>query len=327
MKRLFSAVALGLGLVLAAGNSVAQSAGEAYPARTIKLIAPGPPGASTDAVTRLVADKLSQSMGQPVVVENRPGANGVVAVRTLMQSKPDGYTLALLYSDSLVITPFLSKTPPFDPLKDVAYISTIGVTTPFIIAVHPSVPAQSFNDLVRLAKSAPKRVRYSTYGQGSGPQLSFESLATHIGAELLHVPYKGGAASYQAAVAGEVDVVSMTSSTDLIKAGRLRALAVGGSKRWPGFPDVPSLGELGYPTDIFMPVVYGFAAPVGTPPEIVNRLAREFKRITDMPDIIERFERAATYASWADATAYRDTLGRMIDTYQPVIRRLGLATD
>lgn len=329
MRKLALTLVAGLGLVMGVLSASAQtgSGGEAYPSRVIRLIAPGPPGASTDAVTRLVADKLSQAMGQPVVVENRAGANGVVAVRALMSARPDGYTVALMYSDSLVIAPFLSKTPLFVPLKDIAYICTIGVTTPFIIAAHPSVPVQNFADLVRLAKSAPKRVRYSTYGAGSGPQLSFESVATHIGADLLHVPYKGGAASYQAAVAGEVDVVAMTSSTDLIKAGRLKALAVGGTKRAKAFPEVPTLGELGYPTDVFTPVVYGFAAPVGTPPEIMNRLSREFKRIAEMPDIIERFEHAATYASWADATEYRETLARMIRTYEPVIRRLGLATD
>lgn len=326
MRRLLLALALAPAVV---GVSLAQpgSGAEPYPARTIKLIAPGPPGASTDAVTRLVADKLSQSMGKAVVVENRPGANGVIAIRTLMSANPDGYTLGLLYSDSLVITPFLSKKPLLDPLKDIAYISAIGITSPFIIAVHPSVPAQSFQDLVQLAKSEPKRIRYSTYGLGSGPQLSFESLAAKVGADLLHVPYKGGAASYHAAVAGEVDAVAMTSSTELIKAGRLRALAVGGNKRAADFPNIPTLGELGYPTEIFTPVVYGFAAPVGTPSEIIDQLAREFKKITEMPDIAERFERVATYATWMDAANYRETLARMIKTNRPVIDRLGLATE
>lgn len=326
MRKLLLAASLLLGC--AAGFAQAPSAeGGAYPSRPIRIIAPGPAGAATDLVTRAVADKLAVAMGQPMVVDNKAGANGMIAVRTLMAAKPDGYTIALLYSDSLAISPYLVKAQPFEPIKDITYIATIARTSPLLVVVHPSVPAQNFADLVKLARSAPKRVKYSTYGIGSAAHLGFEMLGAQGSVDWLHVPYKGGPQSYQAVLAGEVDMTVMTSTGDYVRAGKVRALAVSGRKRLAAFPEVPSLGELGYSDQVFAPVVFGFAAPVATPPEIISRLAEELRKVSVLPEIAQSFGVLATEPYWMDGPAYRHLIEGMISSYVPVIRRLGITID
>ena len=184
----------------------------------------------------------------------------------------------------------------------------------------------SFAEYVSLAKQAPKKVSFSTYGLGSVPQLSFEMMAAQAGIELLHVPYKGGAESYRAAVAGDVDSVAGTSFTDLLKAGRLRPIAIGASKRSPEFPQVPTFAELGYGDQIFGPVFYGMAAPAGTPREIVNRLTAELKALAQMPDIAQRLRTVGTEPFSTGPEELVNMVRTHSDRYAPLIRKLGLNT-
>ncbi|MDO8277965.1 MAG: tripartite tricarboxylate transporter substrate binding protein [Burkholderiaceae bacterium] len=304
----------------------AGAAAQTWPDRPIRIVVGAQPGASGDTLTRLVADKLSKALNQTVVVENRPGGGGTIGVRAGVTAKPDGYTLLSLYSDTLVVAPFLAKTPPYDALKDLTYVGGFGRSSSFILAVNPAVPAQTFEEYIRLAKASPKPMTFSSYGLGSVPQLGFEMMAEKAGIQLLHVPYKGGAESYQAAVAGYVDAVAGTSFVELLRSGRLRPLAIGGNRRSPLFPNVPTMSELGYGTQIFGPVTYSLAVPAGTPKDIVNRLAVELKRITEQTDVAQKMATVASEPNWIPGDEYLDVLRQGVSLYEPVIRRLGLST-
>ncbi len=318
-------VRMAMAACLIAFGAISSAFAQAFPDRPIRLVVGGPPGASADFMARMMGDKLSKALGQPVVIENRPGAGGVLAAKAVATAKPDGYTLLMLFSDNIVVAPFLQKVLPYDPLKELIFVSAIGRSFPFILAVNPNLPVQTFDDYVRLAKSAPKRVSFSTYGLGSLPQLSFEIMSAKIGAELLHVPFKGGAESYQAAVAGNVDSVAGTSFIELLKSGRLRPLAVGGAKRSSNFPSLPTFAELGFGDSLFLGVTFGIAAPAGTPREIVDRLALELKSITQMPDVTERMPAVGIEPFYAGTEEFTGLMRAGINTFAPLIKSLGLA--
>lgn len=305
--------------------NILPAIGQTWPDRTIKLVVGSPPGASADFMARLVAERVGKSLGQQVVVENRPGAGGVLAVKSVVTSKADGYTLLLLYSDNMLVAPYLQKTQPYDPLKDLAYVGAVARSYNFILAVNPKLPVQTFDDYIKLAKSSPKRVSFSTYGLGSLPQLGFEIMSAKVGAELLHVPYKGGAESYQAAIAGDVDSVAGTSFTELLKSGRLRPLAIGGGKRSAMFPNIPTFAELGFGDQLFLGVTFGVAAPAGTPRSIIDRLAAELKAITQSPDVAERLPTVAAEPFFAGPDEMLSLIRTGVSIYAPLIGKLGLA--
>jgi tripartite-type tricarboxylate transporter receptor subunit TctC len=309
-------------LLVAATAAGAQT----YPDRPIKLVVGAPPGGSGDLVARVTAEKLSKSLGQPVVVDNRPGAGGVLGVKTVLSAKPDGHTLLLFFADNLTIAPLLARTPPYDSLKDLQYVGAVARSNSFFLAVNPKVPAQTFDEFLKLAKSASKKISYSTYGLGSYPQLSFEIFSSRAGLDMLHVPYKGGVESQQAAVAGTVDAVSAINIVELIKGGKLRALAVGGTKRSPHFPSVPTFNELGFGDQIFGPVVYGVAAPAGTPPQIVQLLSAEVRRIAEAPDMAEKLAPIVTEPYAASGEQITTMVKNAMEVYRPIIQRLGLDT-
>ncbi|MGE0799471.1 MAG: Bug family tripartite tricarboxylate transporter substrate binding protein [Lautropia sp.] len=321
MKKLFATLGLGCAVLLAAGESAAQQ----WPDRPVKLVVGAPPGGAADFVARYVSDKLTRSLGQAVVVENRPGAGGVVAVKSMLGAKPDGYTLLLFFADNFTIAPQLAKTPPYDSLKDVSYIGAVARSRSFFVAVHPSVPAQTFEEFVKLAKGAPGKVTYATYGLGTFPHLSFEMLVARAGIDMVHVPYKGGVESQQAVVAGDVNAVAAINIVELIKAGRLRALALGGAKRSEVLPLVPTLAELGYGEEVFGPVVYGVAAPAAVPPAIIERLSREVRNAAEAADGPEKLNGIASEPYWASGEQMRTMVRQASASYAPIIQRLSLA--
>jgi tripartite-type tricarboxylate transporter receptor subunit TctC len=277
-------------------------------------------------MTRLVAAHLSSALKQTVVVDNRPGAGGLIGVKQAISAKPDGHTFVLLYTDNVTVAPFLQKPRAFDPFKDLAYVGTVARSNPFILAVNPKVPANTFAEFIALAKSAPRKVSYSTYGIGSVPQLGFEMMAAQAAVEMVHAPYKGGAASYQAAVAGDVNAVAGTSFTELLRSGKLRPLAIGGNKRSMEFPEIPTFAELGYGDQIFSPVYYGLAAPAGTPKEIIARVAEELRLFTQTPDMPKKLAAFATEPFYADPSEFRKIAERGANLYAPMIEKLGLST-
>lgn len=266
--------------------AIAQGAGT-YPARPVRMIVPFPPGGGADLTARLVGQKLAERFGQPYVVENRPGSNGVVGIEAAARSAPDGYTFMLVDRGATGINPSLYRKLPYDP-NELAYV---GITAwgPYVLVVNPSVPAKTLDDLVALARVRPGKLNYGSFGTGSLAQMGMEALKAHRGIDLTHVPYKGAALAATAAVSGEVEVTVSSPAALLghIREGRLRALAIGAPRRAASLPDVPTLAEAGG-GDTLLPTYFGFAFPPGTPAAIVTRTSEEIRRIVALPDVAPR---------------------------------------
>ena len=288
---MFARVFVGLFFLFFALPGMAQ-----YPVKPIRLLVPIPPGGGPDIVARLIAPKIAEALGQPVVVENRVGSNGNIAGDYVAKSPPDGYTL-LLGMDSLVaINPHLYAKMPFDPLKDLVPVASL-VSNGFFIAINPSVPAQTLAEFIEFARRANPPLLYASGGNGSQHHLTMERLKTRAGINMVHVPYKGGASAAIATVAGEVSAtMSGTSSAPQIKAGRLRALAFTGRQRSAVMPDVPTVAEL-YP-DFTMVQWYGLFAAAGTPEPVIARLRAEVNKALSQPDVKERLRNAGGVEAW-----------------------------
>ncbi len=267
-----------------------------YPTKPIRLLVPIAPGGGPDIVGRLIAGKLSDAFGQPVVVENRVGSNGNIAGDIVAKSSPDGYTL-LLGMDSLVaINPHLYTKMPFDPQKDLAPVASL-VSNGFFLAVNPSVPAQTFPEFIEYARRANPLLNYASGGNGSQHHLTMERLKARAGIDMVHVPYKSGAPATTATVAGEVAaMMSGTSTAGQIRAGRLRALAFTGPQRSQVLPEVPTIAEF-YP-DFTMVQWYGLFAPAGTPEPVTSRLRAEVNKALGMPDVREKLRNAGGVEPW-----------------------------
>ncbi len=240
--------------------------------RPVKIVVPFPPGGPTDIVGRLVATKLSDSLGQQFVVENRAGAGGTVGSEAVTQAAADGYTLLYGSTSTLAMAPSLYRQLAYDPRKSFAPISLVSIG-PLLIVVNASVPARTLAQLIALAKEKPGSLNYSSAGNATPPHLAAEMFKSMTGVDMVHVPYKGGAPALQAVTAGEVQVLfeGLVTLLPQIKAGRLRALAISGNARDPALPDVPTVAEAGLPA--FQVMFWsGLVAPVGTPPEVVSTL-------------------------------------------------------
>jgi tripartite-type tricarboxylate transporter receptor subunit TctC len=263
--------------VIAAAALLAAAAWAQYPARPIRLLVPNPPGGATDTIARVVAPGLGEALGQPVVVENRPGSNGNLSSELAARSAPDGYTLLLGQDSQIVISPHLYAHLPFDTLKDLAPVATL-VTTQMVLAANPALPVKSLQEFIEFAKRARPPLAYASIGNGSQHHLTMEMLKARAGIELVHVPYKGGGPATVALLAGEVPVMfGGNSVTSHIKAGRLRGLAVAGKKRSAAFPDLPTLSEF-YP-GLEVTAWLGIFAPAGVPAPVIYRLHDEINRL------------------------------------------------
>ena len=287
--------------VVALAALLSHGAAAQYPTKPIRLLVPFPPGGGPDIVGRILAPKLSDALGQTVVVENRVGGNGNVAGEAVARSPADGHTL-LLGNDSLfVINPHLYAKMPFDPLKDLAPVSSL-VSNGFFMAVNPSVPAQTFLEFIEVARRANPPLHYASGGNGSQHHLTMERLKVRAGISMIHIPYKGGAPATTATVAGEVAVMmSGTSTAPQIKAGRLRALAFTGPQRSRILPEVPAIAEF-YP-DFVMVQWYGLFAPAGTPEAVLTRLRAEADKALGLTDVKERLSNAGGVEPWITTPA------------------------
>jgi len=287
--------------VVALAALLSHGAAAQYPTKPIRLLVPFPPGGGPDIVGRILAPKLSDALGQTVVVENRVGGNGNVAGEAVARSPADGHTL-LLGNDSLfVINPHLYAKMPFDPLKDLAPVASL-VSNGFFMAVNPSVPAQTFLEFIEVARRANPPLHYASGGNGSQHHLTMERLKVRAGISMIHIPYKGGAPATTATVAGEVAVMmSGTSTAPQIKAGRLRALAFTGPQRSRILPEVPAIAEF-YP-DFVMVQWYGLFAPAGTPEAVLTRLRAEADKALGLTDVKERLSNAGGVEPWISTPA------------------------
>jgi tripartite-type tricarboxylate transporter receptor subunit TctC len=289
----------GCAAVFAAGGACALAAqGELYPSRPIRILATTTPGSGPDIMARLIGTKLTEAWGQQVVVDNRGGASGIIGTEIAARAAPDGYTLLIMTSSHVIVQALFQKLN-YDLLRDFVPIGLIA-TTPFILAVNPSVAAHSLKDLIALAKARPGELRYGTGGAGTPPHLATEILAGETGIQLLHVPYKGIVPALTDAVAGQIQmmIAVIPSALPMIKSGKLRALAITGAKRSALVPEVPTVAETvpGYEVIGW----YGLAAPRGTPGDIVSRLNAETTKALQTPEFQERI--AALGAEAAGST-------------------------
>ncbi|HEV8518038.1 MAG TPA: tripartite tricarboxylate transporter substrate binding protein [Burkholderiales bacterium] len=278
---------LAIAIVLLASLGSPPVAAQSYPSKPIRLIVPYAPGGGNDTLSRAIGQKLTQSLGQPLVVDNRAGSGGVIGADIVAKAAPDGYTL-LMASSELAVSVSLIATLPYDPLRDFAPVARVGETS-YLLVVHPSLSAKSVSELIALAKARPGQLNYASAGVGSPLHLAAELFKWMTGTNLVQVTYKGGAPAVTATLAGETQVVfgSVTTTLQLAKAGRVRALAVTSAKRSPLVPDLPTVAEAGVP-GYELVNWYGVLAPARTPKVIVSRLASELAQIMALPDIRER---------------------------------------
>jgi tripartite-type tricarboxylate transporter receptor subunit TctC len=274
---------------------VSESAlAQAWPAKPVRMLVPFPPGGGVDYAARIVGKHLSERLGQPVLVENRAGANGIIALEALKGAPADGYTLGTVSNGPLVINPSMYLKLPYDPVRDFAPIGRL-VNFPLLLVAHPSLPARSVSELIALAKTKPGALTYSSPGVGNGSHLAGELFASMANITLMHIPYKGTAPAATALLAGDVSLAFSSIPTVLphVRAGKLRALAVGDAARVASLPEYPTIAESGVPGyEAFSWA--GVIAPAGTPQEVVKRVNAELGQILRQKAIVEQLAAEGT---------------------------------
>ena len=301
----------------------AQSPGT-WPVRPIRMMLGFAPGGPADIVGRTIAPKLTELLGQQVIIENRGGAGGTVATELVARSTPDGYTLTLASQSSYVFAPWLYPKLGYDPVKDFAPISTV-VNTPYVVAINPRVPAKTVADLVRLGKGKKAFLTFGSSGPGATSHIGGELLAQATGMPLLHVPYKGTGPSLAALVAGEIDIMiaDLGPVLNMVKDGRLRVLAGFGAKRTGAMPGLPTMAEAGFkmhPLD----GRFGVIAPAGVSRDIINRLHSAVVQTTKMPDVRQRFEALGYEVVGDTPEQYAQSIRVELEVFGKLIRGAGI---
>jgi tripartite-type tricarboxylate transporter receptor subunit TctC len=314
--------------VLAALALAASQAafGQAYPAKPVRFVVPYPPGASTDTVARAVAQKLSDTMGQQVFVENRAGASGNIGADHVAKSAPDGYTILLGTDATHTTNVFFGKNFPYDPVKDFTPI-TLAVGNVIVLASHPSVPVASMPELIDYAKKNPGRLAYASSGTGSPHHLSGELLRQMAGIDIVHVPYKGGGQAITDFVGGQVPLMfsSLVTVAPHIKSGKVRALGFVEAKRYPAMPDVPTIAETlpGFEINSWL----GFLGPAGLPPTVQARLHAEIVKALNAPDVRARLEPAGLVVVASTPAEFAAVIKTDLDRRGRLIRAAGIPTE
>lgn len=314
IEKTATVVAAFLSCVLAA-----PAAAQSWPARPVRIIVPYSPGGGIDTVARVMAQKLTEQLGGTFVVENRPGAAGVLGAELVARSAPDGHTL-LASSTEFAINPSVRPKLPYDPFKDFTHISQLA-SVQFILGGHPSVPVRNVKELVALAKAHPGKLTYGSSGAGGGPHLAGELFQSVAGIRWTHVPFKGAAPATVGVISGEIDFVFAATIGLLgpVQSGKLRAIAVTGLKRFVGLPEVPTAGESGVP-GYSATGWYGFYAPAGAAPELVRRLHAEATRALGAPDIKEKLARAGNEYVMSSPEEFTGFLRAEIAKWTKVVR-------
>ncbi len=318
--------AFALTLGLAAFHPFEQARADNYPTRPITIIVSLAAGTGMDTLVRLYADKLSQSLGQPVVIDNRPGGAGVVAGESILKGAPDGYTLAVATSAIMSIRPTLFKQRPFNPLTDFVPISNY-VKSPFVFIVNPSLPVRSVPEFIKYAKERPGQISYSSSGIGGAPHLTAELLKQKFGFDMAHVPYRNSPQSIADVAAGHVQasVAEAGASLPLIKDGKLRAIAVTSATRFPTLPDVPPIAEAVGMPDLEAVSWHVLFARHDTPREIVDKLHGEMKRIMAAPDMQEKIRNIGLIPHESPSVeGLRRYIKAETDKWGALVRQLGL---
>lgn len=320
-----SPIACAFAALAAAASPVGQAqTSDGYPSRPLRMIVAFSPGGPTDLVARLLAQGLSEAMGQPVLVDNRPGAGGTVAGPLIARAAPDGHTLFTAANGEVAIAPALYARLPWDPAKDIAPVSRVGASQ-LVLVVPAAFPAASVKELIALAKAKPGTLNYASSGTGSTAHLSAELLRALAGIDIVHVPYKGAGPALADLAAGQVQLLisGFSSAWPQVRAGRLRALAVTGARRLAAAPDLPTLGETlpGYEVTSW----YGVFVPARTPRPIIDRLNRELGAIIRRPDMVERLVAMGIEPEGNSPEAFAGQLGAETQRWARTVRQAGLA--
>ena len=313
--------------VLTCTSAFAQNVARTYPERPIRIIVTFPPGGPTDIIARAVGQKLVEAWGQPVVVDNRPGAGGNIGTDLAAKSAPDGYTLVLSNFGPLAISPFVYSKLPYDPIKDLTPI-TMAATSWFFVVTNPAVPATTLRELLALAKAKPGQLAFSSSGNASPSHLAGALFQSSAGLKLIHVPYKGGAPAVSAVIGGEVQIAieSPPPIVPQVKAGKLRALGAARANRSPLLPDVPTVSEAGLP-GFEVGSWYGFHAPAGTPKAIIDKLHAEMVKAMGTSELRERFANVGAETIANTPAQYGAFVETELKKWGAVIKAAGVKVD
>ena len=313
-------------LILLAAVPGVQAA-ESYPARPIRFVVPYPPGGTTDILARVIGVKISESMGQQVVVDNRPGAGGNIGTDLVAKAAPDGYTLVVSAVSTLAIGASLYSNLPYDVLKDLAPVALIGAV-PNVLVVNPSVPAKSVRELVALAKAQPGKLNFGSAGTGTTVHFAGELFKMLAGVNMIHVPYRGAAPAMTDLLGGQIQLMFdfLSSSLPYIKAGRIRALAVTSPKRTPLMLELPTVAESGVPGYEVLGY-FGILAPAKTTRSVVGKLNAEVVRIVRLPDVQERLAQEGVDASHARPEEFSRYLANEVEKWAKVVKVSGVRVD
>jgi len=319
-RREFGLGAVALGSAFLSRSAVADD----WPSRIIKLVIPFPPGGANDAIGRVVADKLSKSLGQTVVVENRPGAGGSIGAAQVANAAPDGYTILFGYVGNLAFAKSIYPSLSYDPLTSFVPISNLAMT-PTTLIVNPSLPVHSVKELIEYSKDHPGRLAYSSGGNGTAAHITMAYFCHQAGLSMVHVPYRGTAPSVTDLIAGQVQVTfaAWPGIQAFVKEGRIRALAVSSSQRVPYAPELPTVAEAGIP-GFESTLWYGVLAPANTPVAIVKRLDAELAQIMKLPDILKYLALDGGFPDYKDSETFHAFIGSEIDRWGRIIKAAGI---
>ncbi len=300
---------------------------QAFPTRPIRLICPFPPGGAVDIASRAIAAELGKTIGQPVNVENRPGAGGNIGGAEAVRSAPDGHTLFMTTSGIQAINPVLYSKMPFDPAKDLVPVAAL-VSLSNVLVVHPSVKANSVQEVIALAKAQPKGLNGASSGSGTSIHMSLEMFKQLTKTDITHVPYKGSAPAVTDLLGGQVQLMfdNIPSALPHIKSGKLRALATTGAKRDPALPDLPTVAEAGVP-GYESGVWFGLAAPAGTPRDVIARISAEAIKGTQSPDFVKRMTELGYVIMGAGPDAMAEMLRGEVARWAPIVKASGASAD
>ena len=320
-KFLSGALAIAVGMLLTGAQA------QTYPTRPITIVVPAAPGGGGDFTARLLGESLSKSLGEQIVVENKPGASGNLAAQTVARAEPDGYTLLLAYSGSHVANPALFPNLPWDPVRSFSPVA-LAVTAPHVIVVKKDLPAQTLSELLAYAKQKPGGINYATSGRGSIQHIGTEQLAQLAGTKMVHVPYRGAGPAMTDLLQGIIDLIVTTPPAVVghVQSKSVKALAIASKQRHPMLPDVPTTGEAGLP-NFELDAWFAIYAPAGTPPPVVDRLASEIEKVVDSSEFKRRAEESGTYASFkgpAELAAFTHT---ELAYWSNVIKTLGITAE
>jgi tripartite-type tricarboxylate transporter receptor subunit TctC len=310
-----------------AGAFFSTAGAQTFPNRPLRLVVPFAPGGSSSIVARSIAAEMEKGLGQPIVVDNKPGGGGNVAMLEVAKSDPDGYTLIIGHIGSLAVNPYMYDKLPYDVDRDFAAVSLLAIV-PAIYVVHESVPAKNLREFVALAKSQPGKLFYGSAGNGSAGHLAMEYLKQATGIDIQHVPYKGTGPNITDLIAGRTQAASAGTPPLMphVKSGKLRIIAVGTAKRLHSIPEVPTVAEQGYP-GFETSQWYGLNAPAKTPEAVIQRLAAEAAKAARNPRVLERFAADDAEAVGSTAAEYAAFIRREQDRWSKVVRTAHIKAD